>query len=147
MSFSKRLRSPWTSGALGACLLLGSAAGAQQQPSPPVQQALALGVDTKNFDKSVRPQDDFYRYVNGTWLKTAQIPADRARYGTFIELADKSEAALRALIEEAASAKGAQARQRRAEGGRPLPELHGHRAHRGRWASRRCARSSRAWRR
>ncbi|MBF5042160.1 peptidase M13 [Aggregicoccus sp. 17bor-14] len=104
MSLRKRLRTPWTSGALGACLLLGSAAGAQQQPVP-AQKALALGVDAQNFDKSVRPQDDFYRYVNGTWLKTAQIPADRARYGTFIELADKSEAALREIIEEAANTK------------------------------------------
>jgi putative endopeptidase len=108
MSFRKPRRSPWTSGALGACLLFGGAAPAQtpQPPPPATQKAVALGVDTKNFDTSVRPQDDFYRYVNGNWLKTVQIPADRARYGTFIELADKSELALRAIIEEAAGAKG-----------------------------------------
>jgi putative endopeptidase len=52
----------------------------------------------------VRPQDDFFRFVNGKWLQTAQIPADKARYGSFIELRDKSEAALRAIIEEAAAA-------------------------------------------
>ena len=63
-------------------------------------------VDTKNFDPSVRPQDDFFRYVNGTWLKTAVMPADKARYGSFIELRDQSEAALRGIIEEAAATQG-----------------------------------------
>jgi predicted metalloendopeptidase len=65
----------------------------------------ALGVERKHIDTTVRPQDDFYAYVNGNWLKTTQIPADRARYGTFIELAEKSEAALRAIIEETAAVK------------------------------------------
>ena len=51
----------------------------------------------------MRPQDDFFRYVNGGWMKTAQIPADEARYGSFIELRDKSQAALRVILEEAAA--------------------------------------------
>jgi predicted metalloendopeptidase len=65
--------------------------------------ARSLGVELKHIDSSVRPQDDFYQYVNGNWLKSTQIPADRARHGTFIELADKSEAALRSIIEETAA--------------------------------------------
>jgi predicted metalloendopeptidase len=64
-----------------------------------------LGVAVKNFDTSVRPQDDFYKYVNGSWVKSSQIPADKVRFGTFIELTDKSEAALRAIIEETAAQK------------------------------------------
>ncbi|HYO55295.1 M13 family metallopeptidase [Archangium sp.] len=113
MNSKKPLRHSWAPGALGACLLLGCTASsrntqtdvAARQPAP-VQSSKprSLGVDTRNFDSSVRPQDDFFRYVNGTWLKTAQIPADKARYGSFIELRDKSEAALRAIIEEAAAA-------------------------------------------
>ena len=67
-------------------------------------QPQALGVETRNFDTSVRPQDDFYRYVNGAWLKNTQIPADRSSFGSFIELRDKSEVALRTIIEEAAAA-------------------------------------------
>ena len=78
---------------------LSAQTGTPQQPS-----ARVLGVETRNLDKSVRPQDDFYRYVNGTWLKNTQIPADRSSYGSFIELRDNSEAALRAIIEEAAAA-------------------------------------------
>ncbi|QRN95078.1 peptidase M13 [Archangium violaceum] len=106
MNSKKFLRNSWAQGALGACLLLtGCTATTQNTPSAQASKPRALGVDTKNFDSSVRPQDDFYRYVNGTWLKTAQIPADKGRYGSFIELRDKSEAALRTIIEEVAAAK------------------------------------------
>jgi putative endopeptidase len=105
MNSKKSLRLSWAP-TLGACLLLGCTASSRNtQPETAVQASKprSLGVDTKNFDSSVRPQDDFFRYVNGTWLKTAEIPADKARYGSFIELRDKSEAALRVIIEEAAA--------------------------------------------
>jgi predicted metalloendopeptidase len=62
--------------------------------------ALKSGIDPANFDKSVRPQDDLFRYVNGTWLAKTELPADRAIYGTFVQLSDKAEADLYALIEE-----------------------------------------------
>ncbi len=52
----------------------------------------------------VRVQDDLYRAVNGAWLDSTEIPADRARYGAFIELVDGAEAAVRAIIEESRSA-------------------------------------------
>jgi predicted metalloendopeptidase len=108
MNSKKPLRLSWAP-TLGACLLLGCTATSRTtQPDVAVQASKprALGVDTKYFDPSVRPQDDFFRYVNGTWLKTAEIPADKARYGSFIELRDKSEAALRVIIEEAAATQG-----------------------------------------
>ncbi|NMO14326.1 peptidase M13 [Pyxidicoccus fallax] len=117
-------RNAWASSALGTLLLAGCAT-TPQQPAPgaeataqaPAASASAqaatetvrsLGVELNHLDRSVRPQDDFYKFVNGNWLKTASIPADRARYGTFIELADKAELAMRAIIEEAGAA---QARQ------------------------------------
>ncbi|MDQ0093896.1 M13 family metallopeptidase [Paeniglutamicibacter psychrophenolicus] len=53
-------------------------------------------------DESVRPQDDLYRHANGTWLSSAQIPADQGSYGSFMALRDDSEAAVRAIIEAAA---------------------------------------------
>jgi len=56
-------------------------------------------VDQAQFDTSVRAQDDFFRYVNGTWLVRTNIPADRSTYGTFVQLADKTEADLRTLVE------------------------------------------------
>jgi predicted metalloendopeptidase len=108
-------RALWAPGALGALLVTGCATSTPATTPAPTASATAsatstavarsLGVELKHIDATVRPQDDFYRYVNGNWLKTVQIPADRARYGTFIELLDKSEAALRAIIEETAASK------------------------------------------
>ncbi len=65
-------------------------------------QQLKSGIDPTAFDKSVRPQDDLFRYVNGDWLTKTEIPADRPVYGTFVQLAEKAEADLYALIEQLA---------------------------------------------
>ncbi|HAG62661.1 MAG TPA: peptidase M13 [Kocuria sp.] len=64
--------------------------------------------DLDAFDRSVRPQDDLFRHVNGTWLRTAQIPDDKASTGAFVELRDKAEQAVREII-TGASADGEQA--------------------------------------
>jgi putative endopeptidase len=69
-----------------------------------VAPALTSGVTLQNFDRSVRPQDDFYRFVNGTWLKNTEIPADKSNYGSFTMLADEAEKNLRVIVEEAAAA-------------------------------------------
>ena len=53
------------------------------------------GIIRENFKSEVRPQDDFYRHVNGSWLDTAQIPADRAVDGSFYALRDQSEERVR----------------------------------------------------
>ncbi len=52
------------------------------------------------FDKSVRPQDDFFGYVNNNWLKNNPIPADESAWGTFYALRDKSSMAVKAIISE-----------------------------------------------
>ncbi|MBK5189752.1 MAG: hypothetical protein JJD97_16030, partial [Gemmatimonadaceae bacterium] len=65
---------------------------------------LTSGIDTSTFDHSVRPQDDFYRYVNGGWLKTAQIPADASSWGAFQELRENSRNAEHELFESASTA-------------------------------------------
>ncbi|MFZ9222318.1 MAG: M13 family metallopeptidase [Candidatus Nanopelagicaceae bacterium] len=64
------------------------------------------GIITENFKSEIRPQDDFYRHVNGSWLDTAQIPADRAVDGSFYALRDLSEERVRAIIESAEGANG-----------------------------------------
>ena len=61
----------------------------------------AAGLDFSNQDQSVRPQDDLYRHFNGSWLKTAVIPADRATDGAFMALRVQSEARVREIIEGA----------------------------------------------
>ncbi|HET7274645.1 MAG TPA: M13 family metallopeptidase, partial [Longimicrobiaceae bacterium] len=77
-------------------------------PAALAAQGTALGVDTTNFDTSVRPKDDFFEYVNGTWLEETEIPDDRSSYGAFVELREESERALRAIVEEAAAANDSQ---------------------------------------
>ena len=59
----------------------------------------------------MRVQDDLYRHVNGAWLATAEIPADRARSGAFLDLVDGAEVAVHAIIEQAQAAEpGTEAR-------------------------------------
>jgi putative endopeptidase len=73
------------------------------------------GIDRRNFDTSVRIQDDLYRHVNGHWLKQVQLPADKSRWGTFDELRENSLTNLRSIIEsmpkDAAAAKGSEAQK------------------------------------
>ena len=49
------------------------------------------GLDISSMDKSVRPQDDFYNYVSGTWMKTAKIPSDKPTWGSFNKLAEDTD--------------------------------------------------------
>ncbi len=64
------------------------------------------GIELDLLDRSTRPQDDLFRFVNGTWLDTTEIPGDRARFGTFDILREESTARVHALIEEAATGDG-----------------------------------------
>jgi predicted metalloendopeptidase len=77
--------------------------GAMLAPALAIAQApRALGIDTSYFDRSVRPQDDFFRFVNGGWLKRTPIPDDAARWGAFDELAERGRDAMRRVLEDAA---------------------------------------------
>ena len=60
----------------------------------------AWGVDLSAMDKSVRPGDNFFQFVNGTWLKTAKIPADRSSTGSFQDLQILSEKRMRAIVDD-----------------------------------------------
>jgi predicted metalloendopeptidase len=71
--------------------------------------AQRAGVDVAQFDNSVRPQDDFFRYTQGKWLKDVEIPSDRSSWGAFNVAADKVEEQIRTLIEKAAQDKHARA--------------------------------------
>jgi putative endopeptidase len=58
------------------------------------------GIDPSTLSETIRPNDDFFRYVNGPWLKTHKIPDDRAADGAFYALHDQAEKQVRAIIEE-----------------------------------------------
>ena len=74
------------------------------QSAEPAASTLRSGVYLSNLDKGVRPQDDFYRFVNGQWLASTTIPADRSNYGAFSLLEEGAEQDLKAILEEAAAA-------------------------------------------
>ena len=61
---------------------------------------LRSGLDVAGFDRSVTPQDNLYGHVNGGWLARTAMPGDRVSYGAFTEIADRTEADLRAIIED-----------------------------------------------
>jgi putative endopeptidase len=65
------------------------------------------GIDTAGMDLSVRPQDDFFRYVNGKWADNTPIPADQSGYGSFAMLRERAQERVRAIIEDEARAAGA----------------------------------------
>lgn len=71
------------------------------------QTGLLPGVDTALIDDSVKPGDNFNNYANGTWIKIAQIPADRSSIGVGLDVSLRAEGRTAAIIKGAASAKGA----------------------------------------
>jgi putative endopeptidase len=58
----------------------------------------SAAIDFSTFDLDVRIQDDLFRHVNGAWLNTTEIPADKPLTGAFMELRDQAEAAVRDII-------------------------------------------------
>ena len=76
------------------------------------QVELGSGIDLEAMDTSVRPQDDFFTYVNGKWMENTEIPADKSRWGGFSILRDKATEEVKALIMEAGeNASSASAKQ------------------------------------
>ena len=59
------------------------------------------GIDTSLMDKSVSPKDDFFKFVNGTWLKNNDIPADKTRWGSFDELRQNTDKDALAILKDA----------------------------------------------
>jgi len=82
--------------AVAACSTSNHPAGPDSVTRP---AALLSGVDTQYVDDSVRPQDDLYRHLNGKWLDTFEIPADKGVYGAFTRIDDATQEQLRSLVE------------------------------------------------
>ncbi|MCS0498361.1 M13 family metallopeptidase [Protaetiibacter mangrovi] len=75
-------------------------------PAAPVSAnpGTASGIALDELDETIRPQDDLFRHVNGRWIARTEIPADKARYGSFYLLAEAAEIAVREIIVEAQAA-------------------------------------------
>jgi predicted metalloendopeptidase len=91
-----RFSSPLRTAVAAGCALaaLSGRAWAADERAAPVS-----GIDLQYIDGAVRPQDDFYTYVNGKWLAKVEIPADKPGFGSFDQLNDTLQGQLRELIE------------------------------------------------
>ncbi len=87
-----------------AALVLIAACG-QEADAPVVDEAQPprSGIDLAAMDTTVNPGDDFFSYVNGTWIAETEIPADKGRYGVFDALRDESQDAVKVIIEKSAN--------------------------------------------
>ncbi|MEH8019051.1 peptidase M13 [Rheinheimera muenzenbergensis] len=65
-----------------------------------VKAPLVSGVDSQYFDPAVKFSEDFFMAINGKWLAETEIPSDKASYGSFHVLADNSQKAVKAIIDE-----------------------------------------------
>jgi len=95
---------------LAAVALLSVASVASAQATRP------SGIDTSAFDRSVRPQDDLFRFVNGGWLKRTPIPNDAASWGAFNELDERSRESMRTILEDASRSNAAAGSEERKVG-------------------------------
>src|SRR5690606_7609321 len=82
--------------AFAGIIALSCAPTAVTPPEPTVAtaetvQTKDVGLDLSTIDNPVRPQDDFYNFVNGSWMKTAKIPADKSTWGSFNKLAEDTD--------------------------------------------------------
>lgn len=73
--------------------------------SQPTQPTLQSGIDKTGFDTSVRPQDNFFRAINGKWVDKTEIPADRSFWGSFVALANEADENLHRIVTACADAK------------------------------------------
>ncbi|WP_165971329.1 M13 family metallopeptidase [Microbacterium oleivorans] len=68
------------------------------------ENTLPSGIDLAELSADVRPQDDLFRYVNGSWLERTEIPEDKARWGSFHLIAEQAERDVKTIIEESTDA-------------------------------------------
>jgi putative endopeptidase len=73
---------------------------AAAQKIAPKPQLGAFGLETRYIKPAVKPGDDFFQYVNGGWLDTTEIPADRSSYGAFQMLDELSEQRVKSIVED-----------------------------------------------
>src|SRR5436189_2071870 len=89
-----------------ACLFC--AVGLHAQSAPKIEEN-PPPLDPKDMDTSVKPQDDFFMYANGGWIKNTEIPPEYSRWGSFNQLIEHNNDALHAIAEKAAKAKSNEA--------------------------------------
>jgi putative endopeptidase len=91
------------------CVALGlSGAAASEDAGRPLYGD--SGFDMAAMNRTVRPGDDFFDYVNGTWIAHASIPADRSYVTRRLEMTERTEARLHDILAAVAAAAAHQPR-------------------------------------
>lgn len=87
-----------------ACTLLFTGCTKEEAPVEESKNVIK-SFDPANMDTvNYKPGDDFYRYVNGTWLKDNPVPASETQWSTFSELAETNRHQIKELFAEIAAA-------------------------------------------
>ena len=82
-----------------ACLSLVVACGNSNKEEAP-KVFTEKGLELSAMDTSLRPGDDFYNYVSGSWMKTAKIPADKPAWGSFYMLMEKTDEQCLSILDD-----------------------------------------------
>jgi putative endopeptidase len=89
--------------ALGVASCSNSSVTAENNAVVQTQTGLSSGIELANMDTSVAPQQDFFHYVNGSWMEKTEIPGDKARWGSFDELRENAEKQVLAIVQQLAA--------------------------------------------
>jgi predicted metalloendopeptidase len=81
-------------------MFMAGCSSANHSAPPPRPAELPSGVDLEYVDPGVRPQDDAYRHLNGKWLDSFEMPADKGAYGAFTYIDDQVQDQLRGIVED-----------------------------------------------
>lgn len=82
-----------------ACLSLVVACGNSNKEEAP-KVFTEKGLELSAMDTSLRPGNDFYNYVSGSWMKTAKIPADKPAWGSFYMLMEKTDEQCLSILDD-----------------------------------------------
>ncbi|MCH4553923.1 M13 family metallopeptidase [Aestuariibaculum lutulentum] len=88
---------------LGLSLVLAVASCKNETKTETTEVAQTPGINLEFMDSSVKPQNDFFKFVNGKWLATTEIPDDQTRWGSFNELRKKTDEDALAILKNAMS--------------------------------------------
>ncbi len=86
--------------ALAVPLFGASGCSASEEEDDGRNPGTGLGIDVAAMDKTIKPGDDFFGYANGTWLRKAEIPADRSQFGAFTMADQETATRLARLIDD-----------------------------------------------
>lgn len=99
----KRLVWPFPVAVCAVTLALVACQSPSTQDSINTVKQPSSGITLENMDSGIRPQDDLYRFVNGRWLETTEIPPDRSSYGSFYVLREEASANVRTILDDLAN--------------------------------------------